>query len=250
MSTINLLPQGYTKRRVQHRASLVCIGLFGIVMLSVIGGVMASKHRIANTQIVLDRINTDYLEATKKFEEMQQLQKRKIELISKAENTGALLERIPRSTLLAIITNARTNGVCLKRFYLSTKRVMVAVTNKKTKAKSAKFAAKKKKKGKPAKKAQQNVSLELAGWARTDIEVGEFIFNLNECPLINSVELVFSKQEEIDDVLVRSFKLNIDLNSSGDAIDVARAAMGTTEDQPQEESSMTTMFQKLLGVGS
>ena len=252
MSTINLLPQGYTRRRIQHRASLVCIGLFGIVMLCVLGGVAASKNRISNTQIVLDRINADYLEATKKFEEMQELQQRKKELMNKAETTGSLLERIPRSTILAVVTNARTNGVCLKQFYLSTKRVMVAVTNDKVKAKSAKFAAKKKRKkgkGKKLEKAQQNVTLEILGWARTDIEVGQFINNLNQCPLINSVELAFSKQEEIDDILVRSFRVDIKINSAADAIEVAKAARAT-QDQPRGKSNVSTLFKKMLGVGS
>ncbi len=248
MSTINLLPQGYTRRRIQHRASLVCIGLFGIVMLCILGGVAASRHRIANTQLVLDRINADYLEATKKFEEMQELQQRKKELMNKAETTGSLLERIPRSTILAVVTNARTNGVCLKQFYLSTKRVMVAVTNDKVKAKSAKFAAKKKK-GKKLEKAQQNVTLEILGWARTDIEVGQFINKLNQCPLINSVELAFSKQEEIDDILVRSFRVDIKINSAADAIEVAKAARAT-QDHPRGKSNVSTLFKKMLGVGS
>ena len=249
MSTINLLPQGYVRRRIQHRASLVCIGLFGIVMLCVLGGVAASKNRISNTQIVLDRINADYMEATKKFEEMQELQQRKKELMSKAETTGSLLERIPRSTILAVVTNARTNGICLKQFYLSTKRVMVAVTNEKTK--SAKFAAKKKKRkrGKRLEKAQQNVTLEILGWARTDIEVGQFISNLSKCPLINSVELAFSKQEEVDDILVRSFRVDIKINSAADATEVAKAVRAT-QDHSQGKSNISTLFKKVLGVGS
>ncbi len=252
MSTINLLPQGYVRGRIQHRASLVCIGLFGIVMLCVLGGVAASKHRISNTQIVLDRINTDYMEATKKFEEMQELQQRKKELINKAETTGSLLERIPRSTVLAVVTNARANGICLKQFYLSTKRVMVAVTNEKIKTKSAKFAGKKKKRGKGKKleKAQQNVTLSILGWARTDIEVGQFINNLNQCPLINSVQLAFSKQEEIDDILVRTFRVDIGINSAADAIVVAKAAIGRTQDKPRRKSNISTLFKKMVGVGS
>ena len=250
MSTINLLPQGYARGRVQHRASLVCIGLFVIVMLSVLGGVMASKHRISNTQAVLDRINTDYMEATKKFEEMQKLQQRKKELLNKTEVTGSLLERIPRSTVLAVITNARTNGICLKQFYLSTKKVMVAPSKKNAKSKSAKFVAKSKKKKKVAKIVKQKVTLAIKGWARTDIEVGQFINNLNQCPLINSVHLVYSKQETIDDAVVRSFSMDIEVNSTVDAIEVAKAAIGATQGHTEGKSDMSNMFENKVGVGS
>ncbi|MCK4602324.1 MAG: PilN domain-containing protein [Phycisphaerae bacterium] len=220
MSTINLLPEDYIQRRLQHRANITCLILFVIVMVGVIGAVLVSEQSSKNTKDVLDRINANYAEAAKLLRQMQSLEAKKRKLVRKAEITSELMERVPRSTILAIITNALPNGTSLVRMKLDTKRIVQPSNHapggsKEKKTKFAAMAAQRK-----SKTGSLKVVMEIVGRAGTDIEVARVIANLARNPLIDSVDLVYSEQKMINKVPIREFQLKLELIPDADAIDL------------------------------
>ena len=60
---------------------------------------------------------------------MQELEAVKRAMCKKAETTACLVERVPRSTLLGIVTNALPKGASLTKFILKTKTVVRAETD-------------------------------------------------------------------------------------------------------------------------
>jgi Tfp pilus assembly protein PilN len=192
LSIINLLPDDYVRRKYRRRANLVCLSLFGIVMTAVLGAAFVCRETSRNTRQVSDQVNQSYAEAAKLIDQVQKLQAQKDTLMSKAEQASSLQERVPRSYLLAVITNACAGEMSLESIRLETH----VVTGQEADNRASKFkAVAAKQAGAPR---YEQVSMLITGLAATDVEVAKFIATLAKNPLLTSVDLVFSEQKMID----------------------------------------------------
>jgi len=228
MSTINLLPDDYLRKQWQSRANMICVALFLVVMAGVGTASLVSDRSTRHTQEVLNRVDADYAEAAKLLTQMRQLEVTKREMISKAKATGALLERVPRSYLLAILARALPEGASLVKVELKagTAKRQQAAPAKET----SKFEAAKKKQEKAADSSEPQVPpmlVEVTGLAATDVQVAGFIANLNSNPLLASVDLDYSQDKTLNDrkssdakIRVREFRVTIELRPNVDVMDL------------------------------
>lgn len=224
MSTINLLPEDYVKRRSERRANVMCVALFAVVMAGVFGAAIASERNTKQTQHVRDRVNANYAKAAQLLAQIQQLEAQKREGIRKAKATAALIERVPRSYVLATITRALPKHAALTE--LTLKPVRRAQPRRAPAKRTTKFAAAKKKK-QVKKPPEMVMTLEVVGWAVTDVQVARFITNLLGSPLLSSVNLDYTKDKEVKakkkdkpDMRVREFKIIMELHPDVDVIDL------------------------------
>ena len=58
----------------------------------------------------------------------------------------------------------------------------------------------------------------MTGYAATDVEVARFISAMSRCPLLASVDLVYSMEKEVDDVRVREFAVHMRLKPEAQLI--------------------------------
>jgi Tfp pilus assembly protein PilN len=223
---MNLLPNEYIQRKGAQRSNRVCLGLFVIVMVGVLAAAAASYRCQSNTQCVLDRVDEDYQQATAMMSELNQLQQQKQMMLEKARSTSTLLERIPRSYVLAVLTNSLPPNTSLLDVNLYPKRIVTPAAA--AAARDAKFASKT---GAAATSATQVFSeIIISGLADTDVAVARFIANLARSPLASSVDLVYSQEKTIeikdsrkvviDKPLVREFQVRVVLRGDLDVIDV------------------------------
>ena len=233
MSTINLLPEDYLERRMQKRANTICIVLFLVVMGGIGLAALISDQTSRHTRGVLNRVNASYADAAKLLTQMRQLEASKRQMIAKAKATASLLERVPRSYLLAMVTRALPQEASLIKVELKQGK-----ERKAKKSKGSKFeAAKNKSKGKaPRRPEMPPMVLEATGLAATDMEVGGFIANLKDNPLLNSVDISYSQDKVLNErkkgkpkIHVREFKVTMELKPNVDVIDLLkkREAIGT-----------------------
>jgi len=222
MSTINLLPEDYIRRRGERRANVLCLALFGVVMLGVGAAWVISTRSWRRTLTVKEQVNASYAEAGKMIGQLQELEARRSKLVTKAEQTASLMERVPRSYLLAVITNSLPKDASLEELELELvddQRVRIAARQAARGKTSEKFAAM------MARQATQVspkvVSMKVTGRAATDVGVARFIANLARDPLTRSVDLVFSEEREIDDDVIRHFQVRVELVPGADVL-VAR----------------------------
>jgi len=123
--------------------------------------------------------------------------------------TAELLEPVPRSVILASLTNDLPSGVSLTELDLDTKETKTyKPANQKAGAsqysnKSA--AANEAQSTEPTTKTE--TILDMKGIAPSDIQVASYIANLSLSILLDNVELVESKELEIDDLKFREFRL-------------------------------------------
>lgn len=217
MSFVNLLPDDYLARQAQRRTNLLCLILFAAVMVGVLLAAFVSDRRLQETRQVHEQVNDSYAEAAKLIQQMQELEAVKQQMFKKAKLTAGLLERVPRSYLLAMVTNALPPGGSLKKLDLTTKRHGSIVVSRETKTRYGKTAAKRRAEGK--RPSSMNVSIAVIGLAATHGEVAEFYASVARCPLVNRVDLVYSQEKEFQKVLVREFKMVLHLKANADVLD-------------------------------
>ncbi len=218
MSFVNLLPEDYMARRAQKRVNVLSLVLFGLVMAAVIGATIASEQGLAKSREVYDRVNQSYSEASKLIGQVQQLEGAKQQMFKKAKLAGGLLERVPRSYLLATVTNALPPGGSLKKFSLSSKRRRTVALSNNAKSRFAKTAAQRDPGAAANRSSRLDLSIEVIGLAGTDVEVARFIASMARCPLIEDVELVYSEEKKFQEAVVREFKVNMRLDPNADVL--------------------------------
>lgn len=209
MVNVNLVPEEYIQSGECRRTNLMYLVLLAVVMAALGGAFMTIKVRQgaigAKERLVNDKM-TKTKAALKQFEELQM--KRKA-MMKTALTTTELLEPVPRSVLLASLTNNLPKGVSLLRLNVVQKAPRTvnrpAAGNKYEQAK-AKQAAAVQPEVSPEKMLETLIDIE--GIAPSDIQVAAYIERLSAFDgLLDNVALVESKESLIGGVVFRQFKL-------------------------------------------
>ncbi len=210
MLNINFVPEDYIQSGECRRTNLMYLVLFMMVMAALGGVFMTIRIRQGSLREEEKQVNAKMARAKESIEKFEDLQRRRKEMIKTALTTTELLEPVPRSVLLASLTNNLPKGVSLLQLNVvqkesKTPRSRPVVTNKYKQAQAEKTAV-----------AQVEVSqerlletyIDIVGIAPSDLQVAAYIEQLSASDgLLSNVALVESKEHEIEDVLFRRFKL-------------------------------------------
>ena len=263
MLNINFVPDDYIQNSESRRTNLMYIALFLVVMLGLAGSfgvikyrqnVFSAKEKIVNEKILKTQ------ESIKQFEELQI--KRKA-MIKTALATAELIEPVPRSILMALLTNNLPKGVSLSKVSLiqrECKTLIASQTAALNEYKKAQ-AAKANESGKTAGKSGGNgnvalspmmlspeklleTAIDIEGVASNDIQVASYIEQLSNSSLLENVALVESKETKIQEaVTFRQFKLTamvkMDVQPTKEEISAICNSTGNFEVQNTTENGIT-----------
>lgn len=223
----SFLPEDYLQRRADRRTNTIALALFSIVTIVVVGAFLVTNRQWHDVKRYQEAINVRYAQAAKDIEQLKTLEEQKKSLLQKAELTTALIERVPKTVLLAELTNRMPNDVTLLELELKSTRVNEAPkTDEKADAKNKK-AAKPGKAARTAKGDDQEVKavptaprfkskLAITGVTATHNSVAEYVAALQGCGLITGVELKFSEKAVIEDQEMNRFRIEADLKPDAD----------------------------------
>lgn len=230
MSNINFVPDDYIQSNESRRANLMCLILFLVVMAALGGSFVTIRIRqracVAEEALVNARM-AKMEESIKQFED---LQTRRQEMMRTALTTAELLEPVPRSVLLASLTNTLPPGVSLIKLDLTQKQDSSRTQT--TALKPTKYQAAQ---GKPVPEADSKsspeksmlIQMDIEGIAPSDLQVAAYIEHLGRSVLLENVALVESKEKKIEDTAFRQFKLTAmlsrDIHLTKEDIDEIRA---------------------------
>ena len=208
MANINFVPDDYVQNTESSRTNLLYIVLFGVVMIALSGLFMTIKIRQRACGVREQLVNTKMTkiqEAIKKFEE---LQTKRGEMMRTALTTSQLIEPVPRSVLLASLTNNLPQGVSLLKLGLLQKesgRSLQSAPTSKYQSKQAKKAANA---AQVSRESLLETHIDIEGVAPSDLQVAEYIGRMSNSSLLDNVALVESKEHEVEDgTMFRRFKL-------------------------------------------
>ncbi len=233
----SFIPAEYIQERIELRANATHMLLFVVVMACVAGAFVVT-HRQWNAVKEEQRlINGLYQAETEKIEQLKQLEVHRAEMIDKAEMTALLLEKVPRSVLMAEMINRLPDKVTLSELQIKSRRIVEAPPKPKpgqpaqnlTSAKPATGAAaddKTKAAAVPViRPPRMEYTLLVTGFAAADVDVADFQKSLKDSPVLDRVDLVSSLQVKMDELQIRKFRIDALLKPNADVRSFAPLAV-------------------------
>ncbi len=214
MLNVNFVPDDYVKSSESRRTNLMYLVLFAVVMAG-LGGtfvtIKISQRTIAEKE---EYLSAKAAKAQQAIEQFEALQTRRKVMLKTALTTAELLEPVPRSVLLASLTNNLPAGVSLLKLNViqkEPKRTSRAVQTNKYKEAQAKRTAEQAKES-PEKLLETYMDIE--GVAPSDLEVAAYMKQLSSSSLLDNVALGEIKEYKIEETTFRQFKLTATLRKN------------------------------------
>ncbi len=207
MATINFVPDDYVEQRQSSRANLLYLMLL-TAMLGAIGvtfGFIKMRQRAVHADLA--ELNARMTKANEQITQLEELKTKSKTMMKTMVMTAELLEPVPRSIILASLTNDLPSGVSLIELNLDSKEIKTYKPASKTAAKGGQYAGKGAAKATTETEVKTETNLNLKGIAPSDIQVASYIARLSQSILLDNVELVESKELEIEGIKFREFRL-------------------------------------------
>lgn len=193
---LSFLPEDYIEQKYARRANAVCI-----LLCLLAGGAMAAgwswlRGSNARVENAFAEVDNKYLDAARKIEQVKRMHEKQRAVVHHAELAASLVEKVPRSNILAEITNALPTDVSL--LDLSMHSVLRQGGAATPNGGGSSFAQRKAAiEGQAAAAAappapQIDVKLSITGIAKDDVQVAQLMSRLGKCPLFQKVNLIIS----------------------------------------------------------
>jgi len=214
MPNINFVPDDYIQSNESRRANLMCLILFLVVMAALGGSFVTIRIRQRACTAEESLVNARMAKMEESIKQFEDLQTRRQEMMRTALTTAELLEPVPRSVLLASLTNTLPPGVSLIKLDMTQKqeqpRTQAAPKATKYQAAQGKSTAEPDLRSSPER--MVSIRMDIEGIAPSDLQVAAYIEHLGNSVLLDDVALVESQEKKIDDTAFRQFKLTAMLN--------------------------------------
>lgn len=214
MLNINFVPEDYVQSGESRRTNLMCLFLLAVVMAGLGGSFAFIKIRQRACRDRESVVNGRLAAVQKSITQFEELRAGRQSMMKTALTTAELLEPVPRSVVLASLTNNLPAGVSLLRLRLvqklPKKSGKSAVATSKFKAAAAKKAITEHQ----ARLSQEKslvTHIEIGGMAPSDLQVAAYIEHLSNSHLLDNVALVESREYNIDETIFRQFELQATL---------------------------------------
>jgi len=213
MVNINFVPDDYIQNNESRRTNLIYLILLVIVMTALGGSFITIKIRQRACRSKEQLVNSRMAKMHQAIQQFDELQVKKRAMMKTALTTAELLEPVPRSIVLASLTNNLPSGVSL---------VNLTLLQKEPKNKSQVVASSKYQVTQTENKSDQSklspeqmleTHIEIEGMAPSDLQVASYIERLSNSTLMHNVALVESKEHKIEDSTFRQFKLTATLKN-------------------------------------
>jgi len=232
----SFLPTEYVSKKRAQRAGSFTFALFCVVMFGVVAAFLVTTRRWRDIREQQSTINDLYQNEAIKIEQLKTLEAQRKQMIDKAEIVGALIERVPRSVLLAELVTRLPQGVVINTAELKSKRIeqvlsVPAEAGKVQKVGSITPGAGAAKGGaaggKPGEVLPQKAlppkfeyRLVLQGIAAENNRIADYLQSLKGCELLRDVELQYIEEFSVEKVDMRKFEIVARVRTDVDAAQI------------------------------
>ncbi|HXE52320.1 MAG TPA: PilN domain-containing protein [Tepidisphaeraceae bacterium] len=227
---LSFLPDDYLEQKYKRRANIVCVILAGVTFAGI--GLRGASIRRQNARVesTFAEIDGKYTDAARKIEQVKKMHEQQREVVHHAELAASLVEKVPRSNILAEITNSLPAGVSLLDLSMHATpqgQLISGNTNPYTR-------------GLPPGQSQPqptdamglgtkplvyDVKMKITGIAQTDVQVANLISTLRHKDLFTDVNLVITEgytdhqdtsQKDKTDVQLRKWQIEMSLSPNAE----------------------------------
>jgi Tfp pilus assembly protein PilN len=223
---LSFLPDDYLERKARRRTNAICAVLFCIVIASIGGAFTVTERSMREIEKQAADVDVQYTGAAKRIEQYQQMEEKQRTMQHQAELTASLLEKVPRTKILAKITNGIPQGVSLLDFAMAS-TLSTAPQNAPKTAFDARKAEIDAARGVVNALASHprvyDVSMRLTGVAPNFGQVTKYNTNINTTPMFKDVNLIFTDEFVAGDKenKLRKFAIELNLNPNAPLDDPA-----------------------------
>lgn len=213
MSNINFVPDDYVQSNESRRANLMCLVLFSVVMAALGGSHVTIKIRERACGAEESLVNAKMVRMQESIKQFEELQSKRKEMMKTALTTAELIEPIPRSVLLASLTNTLPPGVSLVKLNVIQKEASKGASRSRTTRSRYEAAQARNADATGRFSAEESLEthMDIEGIAPSDIQVADYIKRLDNSVLLENVALVESAEKKVEDASFRHFKLKLTL---------------------------------------
>jgi hypothetical protein len=209
MVNVNFVPDDYAQGNECRRTNFMYIVLFAVMMIALggsYGAIMIRQHACSASEKVANDRLAKMQEAIKQFEK---LQTKRREMMKTALTTAELIEPVPRSIVLASLTNNLPQGVSLSELKLVQKQPTQGSRSPRTTSRyeAAQNASQQDSSEATNPEKLLETHIQIGGVAPSDLQVAAYIESLGQSTVLDSVALVESKELKVESNTFRQFKL-------------------------------------------
>ncbi len=236
---VNFLPEDYLARKARQRTNVICAFLFLVVGATIGLAFTVTERSTREVDREHGEVERLYADAAKRIEQVRQLNEKQRRMAQQAELTASLLEKVPRSFILAELTNSLPSGVSLLDFNMNSKARKMTVQQPKSAFEQKKAALASKRRGSKSKTDNDtlipqaeakvyDVSMRITGIASTDVQVAQLIRTLSQSSLLKDVNLVISDRFTRENETLRRFQIDAMLDPRASVESLQRETPVTT----------------------
>jgi len=202
---LSFLPDDYLARKASRRANALCAGLSVVVMGAIASAFWFTERSMRVVEARAASVDRQFTDAARSIDQVNKMKAQQRKIVRQAELAASLVEKVPRTNLLAEFTNALPAGTSLLDLSLES-RTKLAPTVSAEKRKPAPGGAAGPVGPEPVK---YDVYLKLTGIADTDVQVAQFMSKLTESKLVTDVRLMISDTFKQNDREMRRFQIEM-----------------------------------------
>lgn len=224
----SFLPEDYVSRKADNRANILCLGLFAVVMAGVVSAFMVTNRQWEGVKKEQEAINASYEQESKKIAQLKDLESQRTSMIDRGEITTALIERTPRSMLMAQLVTTLPEGITLLNTEVKSKRLAAVVPPPEAQTQTRSLSSRASKPGTKSSKSSKSAKAEppppprpqaprfestlaITGVAGENQQIADYLAALKQSELLEAVELVYIKEAIMADMSLRRFQINAKL---------------------------------------
>lgn len=239
MSTANqlsFLPDDYLERKARRRANILC-GVLAVIVLGVIMWAFQYMEKITKAvDAKYTAVDQQYTDAARRIEKVNKMRQQQQQVVRRAELAASLVEKVPRSNILAEFTNSLPPGLSLLNLAMESKERASAAPPAMTAFEQKRAALEGRAANPVVAPKTYDVYLKLEGVATTDVQVGNFMEKLKRSPLFKDVNLIYTEEfkvqrakeaeaggqpsKPVEDIL-RKFQIELMLNPGAEVVNPA-----------------------------
>jgi Tfp pilus assembly protein PilN len=236
---LSFLPDDYLERKARRRANILC-GVLAVIVLGVIVTAFQHMEKITKAvEVKYAAVEQQYTDAARRIEKVNQMRAQQQQVVRRAELAASLVEKVPRSNILAEFAQALPPGLSLLNLAMESRERAGAVPPSMTAFEQKKAALEGRAASVAVAPKAYDVFLKLEGVAPTDLQVGDFMEKLKRSALFRDVNLIYTealtqqkapvaaggpKNEEV----IRKFQIELSLNPSAEVVNPANPNSKTT----------------------
>ncbi len=227
----SFLPEDYLQKKIATRTNAICVTLFVLVMAGVVGAFFVTDRQRGEERALQAHVDEQFREAARRIDQLDQLQADKKLMMRRKRVAEVLVERVPRSVILAELTNLMPSTLSLLEFDMETNVLRTAarpMTAIQREAQKNQRGRDKLAQAEPDIKPTE-LKLSLIGVAPTDLEVSQFLAKLNQHELFQNIFLRYSEGTQIQDRDMRKFEVELTLNQ-----DISPRSLSKSGDLPMD----------------